>query len=199
MKILQVIDSVRETEAAGLLSDNYAIESDNDIETNEQAFNRIWLSTIPKGIFSFTEGQADTLLGIASLCPLSGGKPVYLARSLYALVSDSVAYDDSTACGGEEERLIKPKGTTSTSFSAAKIIPNPATREATLVYSITGPEPASFILINVLSKTKISADLKSGSHTFKFNCTSLVPGVYYYLIRTGNELLNSGKLLILKQ
>jgi hypothetical protein len=64
----------------------------------DRVVSQLYLSTIAQGNFSFSESDSITLYNIATLCPALGGKAVYKARALLALVNDTAFYNDDDLC-----------------------------------------------------------------------------------------------------
>ena len=101
-------------------SDNNTLPQTQIFELNEKIVNDIIISTIAIGTSDFTEYDKITLFNIASQCPLIGGPAVDLARSLYAIIKDTIFTDD---CIYETDLLTKSSSKeNSVSFS---LMPNP--------------------------------------------------------------------------
>ncbi|MCB0551739.1 MAG: right-handed parallel beta-helix repeat-containing protein, partial [Phaeodactylibacter sp.] len=79
--------------AGTLLAANSTLGDTAVYQTNEKLASKLFLNTIAQGGSTFDAQQVESLLSIASQCPLSGGRAVHYARSLYQLVADSTFVD----------------------------------------------------------------------------------------------------------
>lgn len=71
----------------------------HDFENYERQVNQIYLQSNATGIgLNFTESQVGELQYLAHLCPALGGKAVFKARALLALVNDTAFYNDDDLC-----------------------------------------------------------------------------------------------------
>jgi len=80
-----------------------------------------------KSNFSFSPTDSASIYSIASLCPALGGKAVYKARSLYALLNDSIYFDDDSLCVSQSVmfRLQENQNQAEILKAIEKIYPNP--------------------------------------------------------------------------
>lgn len=122
-----IILQARISFAGTLLTENSALGDTVVYQTNEKSANNLFLNTIAQGSSTFDAQQTETLLSIAGQCPLSGGRGVHYARSLYQLVTDSTFVD---ICDAGSERIasglqpdLEEEG------SGIRVFPNPVSGE----------------------------------------------------------------------
>ncbi|MBV6405235.1 MAG: hypothetical protein GFGODING_02002 [Flavobacteriales bacterium] len=172
------------TDAAPVTSD--------PIEANEKTVNAIYLATIGKDVDGFTTTQANDLFAIASQCPMLGGNAVFKARSLYWLIDDSYDFDDQLLC--------LPHGIIVKSLTdqanEVKVIPNPASDEATLVLARSLDEPSTFAVFDAVGAEVMRHAVQSEMSRLVFSTASLAPSLYHYEIRGPSGLFGNGKLVI---
>ncbi|HRC33150.1 MAG TPA: hypothetical protein PK736_06875, partial [Bacteroidia bacterium] len=103
---------------------NDAIVSAEMIEDIEQ---QVWAVYIAMQIEQRKPNatELNIVLPIAQMCPAQGGRAVYIARTIFALVNDTIVYDDSAACAnvGYNFKVIPFKNVAADRLF--KISPNP--------------------------------------------------------------------------
>lgn len=191
-------DSERVIESDNLKGVYASVASAEVIESNEKIVNEIYLSTIGKDVFTFSADPIHQLYEIAQQCPLSGGPGVNFARALYALADEGKWYNDRTICYGEGINLRQQADKKDNVKLKAVIQPNPATDKATLVYNLPSVEKAEFIIYNSLGKMAGRYEITGGSNSFGFSTANLLPGIYYFMINSGNMMQANGKLVIIR-
>ncbi len=133
-----VIDRQVKTRTASLVvnanNDNEAIQVQNLYEYNEFRVNRIYLSTLAKGITEIPNYDREFLNYLAPRCPLIEGHAVYKARVLRSLYHNSIHYDDvcSNAPRAQARKIENPIVTTTTHQEKVSIYPNPASDNITI-------------------------------------------------------------------
>ena len=80
----------------------------------------------------------------------------------------------------------------------AQIIPNPASSTAKLVYALPDDAGGSFIIFNSVGQIVYQYNLISSENSLNFNTEKLTPGVFYYKILARGNLIDNGKLVIIK-
>ncbi len=187
------IMQARIVDATTVMQLNYGIITTATIEDNQQLVNDIYLKVIAEGSIEFTPAQESTLFDIAIQCPVSGGKAVYQARSMYSIIDPEQQYDDSYTC--LQEGIVLRKGhSNQTITGSAFVYPNPAKDEATLVYNIG--EDGTFEIFNSLGQKQSAAKLPSKTHRYVFDTGKLTNGVYYFKVVCCGENVNTNKLVI---
>jgi hypothetical protein len=194
--IIEDADADRMSTATVIGISNGILAATNTPEENEQIVNEIYLRTIGKAIFEFTQSDIATLYSIAIQCPMQGGNAVFLARSLYALVDGNKQYDDFKICNLVGIELRKP-GKEKDGIIAT-IYPNPANESATLAYSVPIESKIQFIIRTTTNQQILNKPLQGGNLKYSFTTADLKPAVYFYELRSNGALIANGKLIIIR-
>ncbi|MCX6272137.1 MAG: hypothetical protein NTU44_13145 [Bacteroidetes bacterium] len=196
--ISQGIKNVQESKINTVLAANGNLPSGEIYEQNEKYITDIYLNTVARGIFDLTEDQISLIAEVANQCPLAGGNAVYLARSLYALVHDTI-YDDKQLCylaGIKNVKQNKEKANRSQSF---KLFPNPAKDVVTIEWQNTSDEFVKVEFITPIGQTYYQEiiSLLSGKH--EINLSKWKTGVYQVCFQyANNKETYCDKLVIIK-
>lgn len=76
------------------------------------------------------------------------------------------------------------------------VYPNPATDNITLEYDLSGFGKASFELVNMVGNVVYRKDLPSESGRVDLNIAKLTRGVYFYVLRSGQDAVITRKLIV---
>ena len=150
-------------------------------ESNESIINRIYLSTVARGVYTFTPSQCARIDAIANACPLVSGPCTFRARSLRRLYTPDAMYNDVALCHhvGISYRT-KPKVEKVTTKPVYKVYPNPASTNITIEAS-HNTNNANIILIDILGRTVYTKSLNSFlSH--QIDVTNFTWGIYHLKI-----------------
>jgi len=202
-------DSLRREEAILLILENTGVSANQLPEVNWQELNEIYLISIVAGKFSFSEGQKDTIIAIATQCPELGGSAVFAARALQALFDPETVYDEFIPCASNA--LIGQAGSVPTEMSGelthkevlesvswvSGIFPNPAGEYFLVAYDTE--YPAQMYIYDMYGKVRRSSVLPAGrGRTETINTSDLESGVYVVsLSNAGGDVVNV-RLLIAK-
>jgi len=176
-----------------LSTENLTLVDTSVFESNEQLINDIYFNTFARGENNLTDVQKNIIVSVASQCPLSGGKAVYLARCLLVKFSDTL-FNDYESC--LMEGIIK-NGTINLlnqlNFTCS---PNPADTHLQISCDQAIDEQAILSIYNNtgMKVTQDGIDLKQKTHTF--DTCKLLPGVYFLQIVCHNSVQNLGKIII---
>ncbi|MBK9672763.1 MAG: hypothetical protein IPO70_11050 [Bacteroidetes bacterium] len=187
----------KNVELDNLISANSALSTTTNIQEYEKTVNDIYMTTVAKGIYTFTSAQKEHLNYIASLCPLEGGKAVYAARSIYAFINSYQNYDDKNICGPfEPEEKIKVKSEKDIKPANINFIvsPNPASDNLLLTYNTNEVDKLSFVLFNNLSEKVLDKIIDSKI----IDLSRINNGIYHYIIFVNGLMTKSGKLVVIK-
>jgi len=157
--------------------------------------------TINEACFKFIAFGSDTLLSnfpevlnIAHQCPSVGGPAVYRARTLVALITDTIDYDD--ACQQTGSLRIQLSATKKRSTPMISVIPNPANNKITISINQTLEGMCRIEIANLLGETVLSQAGNCKEQKFSLNTAYLNPGIYSVRLITGSVCSNIVKLVI---
>ncbi|TAK34061.1 MAG: T9SS type A sorting domain-containing protein [Saprospiraceae bacterium] len=192
--LMQPVLNQRISNAAVLASQNTTITADSVFELNERTVKHIYLNTVAIGITEFDEMQLADLESIAGQCPLTGGSAVFKARSLLAMVQDSL-YDDETLCQQIGERNDRSLDNNDSSFF--NLFPNPAKNEVTASFSSSSELSREIVLSDATGKEIWRKEVPKAHHSVVFETTGIQPGVYFCTLFENDVKAGVGKLIII--
>ena len=136
------------------------------------------------------------LLSIAEQCPLSGGKAVYRARAMYAMIDPDKTYDDEMIClsQGILYRQQKPE----IAQASFRMFPNPAFAQITVNYQIAEDQRAYLLIRNSLGQALQEFTLDGKKREINFNIQALMNGIYTVQLILEGQVSHQGKLVILR-
>jgi len=190
--VLEDLQDNRDSSAAELVLQNDDLEGSAPYQSNEKWVNEILLVTIAQSVYSFTEGQIDTLEVIANACPLSDGEAVLKARAMLALIDGGMeVYDDTQLCDpGEERSMATMKG------QSFRVYPNPANTELIVECELAAHKESTLLLFNVLGQIVKGVTLTEKANKTVIPVNSLPSGIYWYSLPTFKSTNYSGKIII---
>ncbi|MBK6484355.1 MAG: T9SS type A sorting domain-containing protein [Chitinophagaceae bacterium] len=161
-----------------------SVTGDKLYENNAKQVYKIWLQTLAFQTDTFSHDQATELHDIAIQCPYYGGPAVYAARAIYALINDSLWYDDDKLCIEviEPVKFNESKSTLNSS-PLLEAFPNPC--EEVISVSFQFPInhlPGKIILTDVYGKVLADFEPNSTSGMEIFNLKSFPSGIYMLLL-----------------
>jgi hypothetical protein len=158
-------------------------------------------SNFTQSNFSFSPQDSASIYSIASLCPALGGKAVYKARSLYALLNDSIYFDDDSLCVSQSVmfRLQENQNQTQVLKALAKVYPNPTQDLITIDFEKELENPVILNIYNALGKRITSRTLTRNREQLSLKELSDQSGLYLYeLIDMANTQRQTGKISLIK-
>jgi len=200
-------DSLKALAISSAASGYDSIIPANLVESNIQLFNSVYLNTLALGIDTFTAGQINNIAYLAFQCPLQGGDAVYKARSLYALINDTV-YDDLALCGsdtsshGSDRMLTVPLSLASTSkdsvVSIYSLFPNPANEKVTILSNEPFCEDCRLVILDAEGQEVARFNLSAGTYSMDVDTRSFQPALYLVRISNNNKDVFKAKLNIIR-
>ena len=179
-----IIDSVNVSDA---VNQNNTIADTNLIESNQKAVNDIYLKSLAIGKQPDSM-QIVQLTEIAYQKPYIGGNAVYSARAILRLDINDI------------ERTIQNKNlnvlNNPNKEIDCKLYPNPAKDEVIVDFYGELPKDLFIELFDLLGNKVETQNLKE--NITKISTIKQNSGVYYFRIINNNELIKSGKLVIIK-
>jgi len=174
------------------LTDNGALTDTADYQSNEKAFNAIFLNTLAQGASAIDSIQEAALLSIAQKCPLSDGRAVYYARSLYQLITDKDFEANCEEQSTLREHVISEASTQQETVDNIRVFPNPASSELFIEGYCERIEFTDRIGQAVLER-QLSPEERQ--HTIQL--PKLPDGLYFLRVYKGDALISVHKLVIL--
>jgi Secretion system C-terminal sorting domain len=171
-------------------------------EANERTVNDIYLSTIASNNYSLSNTEQSTLQSIAYQCPYLGGKAVYTARSILALV-ERPYYDDRALCAAQGTlwRTQNPKNTPKKELANAlqvKAFPNPVANLCTVF--VQGEHGVlEMTVADALGRTISTSSIAEKSNQAIVSFETMPAGLYILTLREVNgAIAHQQKLLVIK-
>ena len=184
---------------------NLADESLDEYNTYQGVMNLL------KGVYqdgrdelSLDSAELDSLLLYAAQ---EHGAASYLAANLrnQNLGIIPLPCDTSYGSGGGGEQRVRrneapPRaGSVAQRQEAFSVHPNPVRDEAIFDYDFTGkPGPLVLAISAAGGRLVYSARLSAGRGSLRWNAGSVAPGVYLYKVTAGTELLQTGKISVVR-
>ncbi|MEO0311181.1 MAG: Secretion system C-terminal sorting domain [Bacteroidota bacterium] len=166
------------------------------IENNQVHTNIVYSTTMASGTHEITTEQAYSNSEIAHQCPLSGGKSVYLARTLYYKLHPGELYDDEAIC--LQEDIIFRKANPFTRFNnKLTVFPNPTTGIITVTASNAVIE-GSVIVYDIAGKAIFKQKELKEINSFNIDLSSLHNAIYILKVFDGQTELTTEKITIIK-
>lgn len=139
----------------------------------------------------------------AHQCPQAGGRAVILARVIYAISHPNEFYDDASACAAQGYyRVMNPQTKNILTHQPQNIYfsvsPNPSDGNFRANYYFIETAEARMLLFNSLGNVVKIVPLLTNQLNQDFNCQELSSGFYTFKIVSDNQILNHGKLSIVK-
>jgi hypothetical protein len=172
---------------------NNGFSATNIMEQNAQALNNIILKPLLNSGYSFTAQDLSDLSNIASQCPAEGGKAIIQARNYLMMLNRKIMTFANYCVTSQrvmESSLSDPGAGTFNMY------PNPNDGNMKLDYSVE--RNAELQIIDLTGKVMCSYQLSAVNHSLSINCEGLSNGVYLYKVVYNGELLNTGKITIIK-
>jgi hypothetical protein len=157
-----------------------------------------WITAdFPLSASALTGGPVSTILGnvteirlLHSAAPGTKGDPI----------AAKLGVDDITATGLNSNVETSAPGTIHT-FELSQNYPNPFNPITTINYKLSAPGYVTLKVFNIIGKevaTLIRSELEStGTHSIRFDASSLSSGIYWYRMDTGTDA-QTKRLVLLK-
>ena len=131
---------------------------------------------------------------IANQCPITGGRGVYAARSLYESIEPTI-YDDEAIC-----TAIGVSQKSDMQYAIEKyfaIAPNPTDGDISFVAKQTCEEATQVEIYNALGQQLAVVILPAYQTSITANLSYLGTGIYFVQIKQNNTLLQTDKLTLI--
>jgi hypothetical protein len=172
---------------------NDTMETSNANERILQTVQEIYFR-LHENNYEFVPYEDSTMLAyIANLCPLAAGPAVFQARDMYALLVDSVIYQDSAKCANEgytrqelqtfeTEKVIKKS-----MVSYFKAYPIPSKNNVELSFNELN-KPANLLVYNLQGQLLQSVTMQKGLSKYTLNIEQFSEGIYQVVFVNDNQI-----------
>ncbi|HMW10993.1 MAG: T9SS type A sorting domain-containing protein [Bacteroidetes bacterium] len=176
---------------------NLAVTDTKLIEFYSKIINDIYLSTVARGNYDFTQDQLDWIYSIAALCPFEAGPAVYRARLLASLVDDQQWFYDDICDPNSYLRKANQHPETSVQSQYFNLYPNPANSQLYLDYFLPENKSATISITDISGKELTKSNLKQYYNHLILPCDKFNAGIYFYKISVNDSVTKSGKVSII--
>lgn len=163
-------------------------------ENNQKVLNDIYLNSVLPS-HELTTNQKNVILDIAEQCPISGGKAVYLARTLVASFKDTTYNDDGKCL---QTGKIKDQEVHTDATESFKFYPNPASNSITIKNSGEQEGNALLSFFDLSGKRVNSINLQLNQTYSAIDVSGLKNGMYTISVQHKGRQYNLGNLIINK-
>ena len=194
--LLNQINTIKEQTSISIQTANSSIIANNTPDEYEQIMNEVEIAYQTGGI-SVLQSRYNDVLSIAVQCPHVGGKAVYKARSLMALLNDTIEYDDASVCTQAGYRkAANNKQQKEETRGDIKIVPNPANDKVTITLSNNMSGICEILFYDVVGKLILSKELDCNQKIHSFNIKNLSEGMYTVKVKQTTHVSEQFKLII---
>lgn len=181
-----------ETQLDQLIEENLSLEDNLIYKENEIVVNDVFLSTVARGIYSFTNEQVNDLYGISIQCPNTGGRAVLMARKIYNYYNPTY-FDDDIVCNSQP--IVLNNNGVDGEINKFKIFPNPTNKLLNIIPNNSLGSQKYEIRINAIGMSNIISnkmDVIKKGNSYEMDISTLVNGIYFISIwNNGYNIYNS--------
>jgi hypothetical protein len=190
-----------------IIADNLAnAEFQNDYivnaelpEINSAYMNEIEINYLERdNDLQYLIDNYSEILSIAQQCPFVGGGAVERARSMVAMVNDSVTYNDDYVCLQSGIYRMENDTTEKVQSSNIKIIPNPASDKVTIELFGIDDGICKVQIRNVLNERVYESEFNCAEKNHLINISDLSNGIYSITVNAANKKSLINKLIIVR-
>lgn len=193
--LLNQINTIKEQTSISIQTVNSSIIANNTTDEYEQIMNEVEIAYQTGGI-SALQSRYNDVLSIAVQCPHVGGKAVYKARSLMALLNDTIEYDDASVCTQAGYRKAAANEQTKEIKESIRIVPNPANDKVTVTLSNDMSGICEILFYDIAGKLILSKELECNQKIHSFIIKNLSEGMYIIQVRQTAHVYEQFKLII---
>lgn len=192
-----LIDTMQVTQAENISVDVNSLSPTEPIADDELTISNIYLNTIARGVYFFTNLQQYNIHIIAAKCPIEGGAATYKARAMEQLYAPNNHYIDRDLCNRVGIPLRKPNVDKQLS-KGFKIYPNPTSQSFTVEYAIDKNCEAVLYITNSIGQTQLIKAIDNNKNSIVINSENYAGGIYSCRIICAENILFQQKLIIIK-
>ncbi len=154
---------------------NNNIVPNNNLEANEKMLNDIILQLPQTG---FAEEIIESISSIANQCPISGGKSVFICRSLISSLDMNAYWDDDDRCiqGMDFRRGTSMQNLEAVQFRKCSVYPNPA-NDILFLFNDDFSKLSKYLIRDALGSIVIQSNQLDMELT-KIDISNIIEGFY---------------------
>ncbi len=158
----------------------------NEMETYRKFVNDIYLNYVAKAVQPSAE-LIDELYSIADMAPNIGGEAVYIARAILNYEPTKLVKQD----------IILPIKITAN--NQIQFYPNPANDVLNISSTESFVSGSKIELFDITGRMIYTVSISSESNTTSISLKEVKQGLYFCVIKNGEEIISSSKISIVKQ
>ena len=166
------------------------IDDTTTIDDNRITVGNIYLNTWAIGNYTLTDDQISTLYDIAYLDPATNGDAVYTARVMLN-INPNVVKVKSALLLQQPKQDSKP--------NAVHVYPNPTKDNITIAFDQAITNDGIIEIWSIMGNKLLATTIPKASIQQKVNVSTLLSGIYFYVIKLNDDRFSSGKLIILNK
>jgi hypothetical protein len=180
MAQLSVYDSLLQIEYAnrinGLLTANQNLPGNDIAQTNERSINDVLLHAYQNHSWVFNSAARQIINGVASQCPLTGGRAVYTARNLQSYyMQPDWSQDNCMTVGERSDFVAKEKKTP----NVVHLFPVPAKDAITIRFEQPLAEVTQLRILDLRGQVLKTVSLPVGQEQYSIELLGFRSGIYF--------------------
>ena len=164
---------------------------------NKKVVNEIYFHYLLQGKDTLS-AYSSQIFSVATQCPLTGGKAVYVARALMSLLNDTLEYEDNCTQNVNFRLQQNEKVNEIIKNNEIKIIPNPAYTFADVIIPDDYSGICKVKLIDASSRILLEQNFDCSKKKYRIETSTLQSGVYQVQVIINGSINKNSKLIILK-
>jgi hypothetical protein len=97
-----------------------------------------------------------------------------------------------------DNNVLQNNNSSLTGNVSVQVIPNPNNGNMQIVYEIPANTKGTFDVYNLVGNQLFSYPLIGGKNTFSISRSDLNPGIYFYRVTSGNNIIAKDKIVVIK-
>ena len=146
---------------------------------------------------TLTSTAVDQLRSFAVLCPMEYGRAVYIAQSILAAF-DSLGTVYESDCGNIQYRRTIQKDEADELTNKVNLYPNPASDNVIVEFDLETFAGFEIEFYDYLGNRVMTTIVNKNKGSYTINTFAMAKGLYLYNITSNGQIIQSGKLMIIK-
>ncbi|MBL7797936.1 MAG: T9SS type A sorting domain-containing protein [Saprospiraceae bacterium] len=189
------LDSLRQARAQTVLPVINSLPEADLLQSNLKAVWRIYIEMCAEGVTQLDEDQFDEIADIAHQCPLTGGRAVLAARSLYR-TKIAKHFDDDILCAssGARQSIVQRSGV----LGHIQVRPNPAVDRISIIIPSGIGKSASVQLLDMAGRVILETETRVTGEVLDLNVSPLKSGLYLCRVSVAERQFEPVKISIIR-